>query len=513
MVVKDETEYLEQILHRIRTENTLEVLFATIREYSLLLESASSEHLKLCPLCVCTLCAFFPTPSHGKEIHLRPPYRLPECASNRLLQVDTHTFSATVVGIPADKPIRFYLFNTMADSTTNLAAASLTFSVLSFIMLAITLVFFLFPDFSSTIRSGLARTSGAPGFGSSFKTFAAFLGALSPDITLLSGFVSDFINGSFRYSVTSIIGVCAVILHWIVAGLMYGFSKDTGPSAIATAAATLTSAASSSAVVEQLLGTGAETSTGGIPDVPSGPRSATRRTVRRVRGPGSMTTMSSLPTVADLATGNTARTAALNPRPITGPTGSRMSRSTQGRTTRYADYVAGGGEEGQTGGGWEIPDDVRSSFNPCSIRGLGMFDISNSPMGMAALSSVFAVYLLDMTVNSKRSSGDVLVYLGFSGAVFGLNLFSYSTFKCYGDSFGAIAKATLLPLLLGFLAGGIGFATLKSTFPAYLPLDAHNMGDPALPSKQATCAPPNDQDQFVCDAYKDGKRVTSTVVS
>lgn len=408
----------------------------------------------------------------------------------------------------------------MADTTTNLAAASLTFSVLSFIMLAITLVFFLFPDFSSTIRAGLARTSGAPGVGSSFTTFAAFLGALSPDITLLSGFVSDFINGSFRYSVTSIIGICAVILHWIVAGLMYGFGKSEGPSAIATAAATLTTAASSSAVVEQLLGTGAETTTGGIPALPSsssGPSRTMRRTVRRVRAPGSISTMSSLPTVADLATGNTARTATLNSRPaegsITGPTGSRMSRSTQGRTTRFADYVTGGGEEGQTGGGWEIPDNVRASFNPCSIRGLGMFDISNSPMGIAALSSVFAVYLLDMTVNSKRSSNDVLVYLGFSGAVFGLNLFSYSTFKCYGDSFGAIAKATILPLLLGFLAGGVGFATLKSTFPAYLPLDAHHMADPALPSKHSTCAPPNDQDQFVCDAYKDGKRITSTVVS
>jgi len=413
----------------------------------------------------------------------------------------------------------------MADSTTNLAAASLTFSVLSFIMLAITLVFFLFPDFSSTIRAGLARTSGAPGFGSSFKTFAAFLGALSPDITLLSGFVSDFINGSFRYSVTSIIGVCAVILHWLVAGLMYGFGKGTGPSAIATAAATLTSAASSSAVVDQLLGTGAETSTGGIPALASsssGPSRTMRRTVRRVRPPGSISTMSSLATAAVAGpAANTARTANLNSRPavgsITGPTGTRMSRSTQGQTTRFADFVRGGGEEedeeGQTGGGWEIPEDVRASFNPCSIRGLGMFDISNSPMGMAALSSVFAVYLLDMTVNSKRSTNDVLVYLGFSGAVFGLNLFSYSTFKCYGSTFGEIAKSTILPLLLGFLAGGIGFATLKSTFPAYLPLDAHNMGDPALPSKHSTCAPPNDQDQFVCDAYKDGKRITSAVVS
>lgn len=411
----------------------------------------------------------------------------------------------------------------MADTSTNLAAASLTFSVLSFIMLAITLVFFLFPDFSSTIRSGLARTSSAPGFGSSFKTFAAFLGALSPDITLLSGFVSDFINGSFRYSVTSLVGIAAVILHWVVAGLMYGFGGGTGPSAITAAATAFTSAASSSAVVDQLLGTGAETSTGGIPALATssaGPSRVMKRNIRKVKAPGSISTMSSLPTVAELTERITepTRTATINPRgsDILGETGSRKSRSTQGKTARFKDYITGGGEEeeeGQTGGAWEIPDDVRASFNPCSIRGLGMFDISKSPMGMAALSSVFAVYLLDMTVNSKRSSKDVLVYLGFSGAVFGLNLFSYSTFKCYGSTFGEIAKSTIMPVILGLVAGSIGFATLKSTFPAYLPLDPHNMGDPALPSKHSTCAPPNDQDQFVCDAYKDGKRVSSAIVS
>lgn len=386
----------------------------------------------------------------------------------------------------------------MADTTTNLAAASLTFSVLSFIMLGITLIFFLFPDFSSTIKAGIARSGSSSGFGSSFRMLGAFLGALSPDITLLSGFVSDIINGSFRYSVTSIIGVISVILHWIVGGLLYGFTKESTPSAVAAVASAVASAAASSAAAEQLLGTGSE------PSNPSPPPPVIPF-IRRRKGPGSVSTMSSLPSLAgQTLPGIGSRTAALNSR--LGPMipGARPSRSVT---------LRGGSEEGQEGGSWEIPEDLRNSFNPCSIRGLGMFDISKSPMGMAALSSVFAVYLMDMTLNNKRSGKDIFVYLGFSGVVYALNLFSYTQFKCYGDSFGDAAKSTLLPIILGLAVGAAGFTTLKTTFPAYLPLDPHNnIGDPALPSTSSTCAPPNDQDQFVCDAYKNGKRVSSSVV-
>lgn len=401
----------------------------------------------------------------------------------------------------------------MADST-NIAAASLTFSVLSFILLIVTLVFFLFPDFSNTIRAGIniSGSSGSGGFGSSLKMMGAFLGALSPDITLLSGFVSDIINGSFRYSVTSIIGVIAVILHWIVGGLVYGFSSSGSSSAVSAAAAALASAAASSASTAQILGVGSEpVNPTPPPSSGEGPSRSMRRAIRRVPGPGSVSTMSSLPTAIGPARVPRpgSRTATLNAR--LGPVipGTRPSRSVTlkgGADDEYEDDV-------QTGGAWEIPEDLRSSFNPCSIRGLGMFDISKSPMGMAALSSVFAVYLLDMIVNGKRSGKDVTVYLVFSGVVYGLNLFSYSQFKCYGTSFGEIAKSTILPIVLGVTAGSIGFSVLKTTFPAYLPLDQQRLDGPgSVSGKHATCAPPNDKDQFVCDAYKDGKRITSTVI-
>ncbi len=379
----------------------------------------------------------------------------------------------------------------MADTTLNLAAASLTFSVLSFLMLVITLTFFLFPDFSATIRSGISRLGGvgeASGGASAFTTFAAFLGALSPDITLLSGFITDIINGKFRNSVTSLIGIGAVVLHWAVAGMIHGYGAGSIPS---VAAETVTSIASSvapiSAAVDQLLGTGSEN-----PTAPSTSSSTGASGLFRRRGPPSVSTMSTIEG-ASPPSQRGSRTVALNAR--LGPTipGARPSRGVVLRR----------------GGGGEIPSEMISKFNPCSIRGLGMFDIAQSPMGIAALSSVFAVYILDMTIDKKRDTKDIGLYLGFSGVVYLLNLYSYSSFKCYGDTFTSAARASVLPLIVGLVGGSAGFLTLKYAFPSYLPLDPTSVNSPSQP----TCAPPNDQDQFVCDAWKDGKKISTAVVA
>ncbi len=376
----------------------------------------------------------------------------------------------------------------MADTTLNLAAASLTFSVLSFLMLVITLSFFLFPDFSATIKSGLSRLGGvseSSGGPSAFTTFAAFLGALSPDITLLSGFITDVINGRFRNSVTSLIGISSVILHWLVGGLVHGFGEGSAPSIAAQTISSVAAAvAPASAVVDQILGTGSEN-----PTAPSTSSSASG--LFRRRGPLSVSTMSTIEG-ASPPSRRGSRTAALNAR--LGPTipGARPSRSVTLR-----------------GGGGEIPSEMISTFNPCSIRGLGMFDVAKSPMGMAALSSVFAVYILDMTIDKKRDTKDIGIYLGFSGIVYLLNLYSYSSFKCYGDTFGAAARASVLPLAVGLIGGTAGFFALKYGFPSYLPLDPTSVNSPSQP----TCAPPNDQDQFVCDAWKDGKKISTAVVA
>lgn len=374
----------------------------------------------------------------------------------------------------------------MTDTTQNLAAASLTFSVLSFMMLAGVLILFLFPDFTATLKAGVSKAEGA-GAGSSFKMMAAFFGVLSPDITLLSGFVSDIMNGAFRYSATSLIGIGAVILHWVVGGLVHGFSGSapTAVSSVASAVASTVAAQTPAAAVADFnVGTGAET---GLPNL-------TGFMPKRPRAPGSVSTLN-------------LGTPAVGSRP-TRAAASR-ARDTISRATAPARSVSFDESASQSGGAI-IPDYIQAKFNPCSIRGLGMFDISKSPMGIAALSSVFAVYLLDMFVDDKRSKKDIGVYLLFSGVVYGLNLFAYKEFQCYGDTYGDVAKSSILPMVIGLASGAAGYSVLKTTFPAYLPLDAQNIGSPAQPGTYAQCNAPNDKDQFVCDAYKDGKRISTT---
>ena len=380
----------------------------------------------------------------------------------------------------------------MTDTTQNLAAASLTFSVLSFLVLSIALVVYFFPSFSATISSGLGslRGSSSGGFVDSLKMMGAFLGAFSPDITLLAGFVSDIMNGSFRYSVTSLIGVFSVIVHWMIMGL-YGMITGTRVMPSSNPVSTVTSAAASaaeavtSAVAEiGALGVGAANgSTTGSTNPGPDPSNIARLRIPAVPRPA-------------------VRSVATNPSafPIreTRPAAKRSAAQTQRLVARGA---VGGALTGY----------LADKFNPCSIRGLGMFDISQSPMGMVALSSVFMVYILDMTVNAKRSTTDTIIYLLFAGGVYGLNVFAYKEFKCYGNTYSEILRSTLIPIAIGSTLGGIGFGILNSTFPSYLPLDSHTIGSPAAPGG-STCSPPNDKDQFVCDAYKDGKRVSSTTV-
>jgi len=317
--------------------------------------------------------------------------------------------------------------------TDTLAAASLTFSVLSFLLLIVALVMFQFPDFRKTLTSaGTASTTGG------IAKVAALFGALAPDLTLLSGFASDLLNGSFRYSVTSLVGIGAVVVNWVLAGLIYGFGKTpVAPTPAAPAPAPVAAAAAAVSTAADLLGVG-------------GPR----------RGPGSVYSTST-----------------------TGSSGSSLR------------------------GGAKLAE-----FNPCTIRGLGMFENEKSPMGVAALATVFMIYLLDMSVGQKRSATETGIYVGAATGVYALTLFAYKEFGCYGGTIGAIAQSTVLPIVVGLAIGGGAYGVFKSYAPAYLPLDGHAIGSPSAPGTYAKCSAPNDQDQFVCDAYKDGKRISTAVV-
>jgi hypothetical protein len=424
-------------------------------------------------------------------------------------------------------------FVTMVNSEVNLAIASLTFSVLSFLVMVIGLVLVFYPGLRESLSgatSGMASTGS--GILDNLKIAGVLGGALSPDIVLLIGFISDLMNLKFRFSVTSIIGIMAVILHWVIGGSIFGFSKGV-TSAVASTASAITAAVApkpSAPTSSQLFGVGDENPTApkstppaaaaaaaAVVAAPASPpgllgaiaqpqRQAKKFTVptgnKPPRRPGSISTA---PDMGDSA-------AASAPANRTVSFAARPQRKTAAAATEANQKLAAN----KMTGGAALPDYITQKFNPCAIRGLGYFDISGSPMGMAALSAVFMVYLLDMTVGSKRSSAQAGGFAGFSVAIFLLNVYSYRELKCVDTtSVTASLKALVLPLAVGLLSGTGGYYVLKNNYADFLPLDGTHFDDgtETTPSpanrNQAHCQAPNDQGEMVCEAYRDGKRVNA----
>lgn len=136
----------------------------------------------------------------------------------------------------------------------------------------------------------------------------------------------------------------------------------------------------------------------------------------------------------------------------------------------------------------------------------------NTASGMGS-STITASWILLFVVAAIQSL--VLVYTG--------NCFdNYSFVTMFGIP-GGTAASILLGLALGVGIGGAtgaGFASLSffKKGAASSPLVIPATGTPSSPGvgsstdpNVGTCSPPNDQDQFVCEAYKNGELVTTTI--
>jgi hypothetical protein len=372
------------------------------------------------------------------------------------------------------------------DPTVSLAAASLTFSILSFITIVIGLLFLVFPGWIETIKTattGLTSSSGG-GILDSIKVFAVLGGALAPDIVLLIGFISDLMNMKFRYSVTSLIGIAAVVVHWGLGSVFFGSGA---------ALQQLTQAATSAATS---ISASVGTSTASAP--PLSPPAA------QLLGVGSA---SPAPKKKDSSPVSSASPSTINLNDTKAEAEERKLKKAVVKSMK------------KTVGGAQLPSMIADKFNPCAIRGLGMFDVQGSPMGLAALAAVFMVYFLDMTAGKKRTGTQTMGYLGFSTLTLLFNVYAYREFGCFHDpTMMGILKSSALPLSVGLAVGGIGYSVLNSKFVDFLPLDGQvldtSSGSPSVPnSGKASCSAPNSEDQMVCEAYQDGKRITSVVAS
>lgn len=162
----------------------------------------------------------------------------------------------------------------------------------------------------------------------------------------------------------------------------------------------------------------------------------------------------------------------------------------------------GRGRSNSQTGGSKLADMVNDQFNPCAVRGLGAFDVSKRPMGIAVLTTIFFIYLLDMSVNNKRSTNEQISYWAVASAVLGVNIYAYWTLGC-ADSVLSVA----VPLIIGLIVGGSAFAIYQRLGPSYLPMDSDASKSGVTPTGEySACAAGNGGD-FVCDAYLNGERI------
>ena len=184
---------------------------------------------------------------------------------------------------------------------------------------------------------------------------------------------------------------------------------------------------------------------------------------------------------------------------------------------------------------------------PCTLPGFewvgDWFNQTYLPQGIVLSSSILFYYLWFL-INTDRPQ----IIPGLSiGIILVGQAFSLSSAGCFGgDAWGIIFTKVFFACAFGAVIAGIGYAIVKNTdyrpfssfseqFTTFSAKKENNStpakkmvvdvfgpppaasavsGDSACtPSGNGKCLPANDEDQFVCEAYRDGQLVTSTIVS
>ena len=461
----------------------------------------------------------------------------------------------------------------MSDNNTSLIQGAVAMSTIATVLLVVLIVALINPELTNQIRSALGRASGtgAGGTGSpAVQAFFGFSGAIAPDLAILSGFVGDIVAGKYRYSMTSIVAIISVVVNKLVFGrgevagdlarlgqtVSSTFSGGPGPAGpIASAAAASTGLPAATTALDVLSTSIPAVGVAG-PTRPTvntdnegwgGEASPLPRAPRRSSSPSTLRS-----SVQSAMRGTRLRSPSVRQVSFGRPSG---GVTTSGRFVQPSQRTRTGGardgleevdlDDGQKGGA-RIPSD----FNPCTIRGLGGLDTQNSPMGVAALVTVFFIYFLDMSVNGKRTPGEIAGNFVFGLLVLALNIGSYIFFECYGRSKGDVMWASVKAASVGVVVGGFAFLMYNYTTDyskQWLPLDPspaaisgggssssgttpgtmqpcpptsdgrpqHRQNGVCVPltgSGAPQCGGPNDDGQFVCDAYVNGKRISTSVV-
>jgi hypothetical protein len=170
---------------------------------------------------------------------------------------------------------------------------------------------------------------------------------------------------------------------------------------------------------------------------------------------------------------------------------------------------------------------MRGGFVGCTVPGFESIESQFSPQGIVLPTAIFMYLIMDFGMKRSASSN-----IGIGVMFPAFLLIQYAVMRSSGcfdkyywsDSFLTVLSAFIVGMTFGISAWGV----VKTFFPSRLPSGAGAPASaPSAPSGSlspilppggssnpnvGTCSAPNDQDQFVCDAYKNGQKITSTLV-
>lgn len=178
------------------------------------------------------------------------------------------------------------------------------------------------------------------------------------------------------------------------------------------------------------------------------------------------------------------------------------------------------------------PTSVLVTGQGCTVPGFEALESIFAPQGIVLPVSIFTYFFIDFGVNRPPSENlGTAVLFGLYLATHILVLWSSNCFTKYywTNPFVTIG----LGLLIGGALGSIGYGIVRGVTPQRLPSGTYiapapssdgsstrgpTLGPGGTPlgassSSVGRCSAPNDQDQFVCEAYKNGKLVSSTFSS
>ena len=145
---------------------------------------------------------------------------------------------------------------------------------------------------------------------------------------------------------------------------------------------------------------------------------------------------------------------------------------------------------------------------PQILPGIASSSALNIPLGQLVIASIATIYVLDMAITTQGKSVGPIVSVSL------LPVLYYIGTLMYGCKYSIVGH--LVTILVGIAVGGMTYGVLKGVYPEYLPVSSPVSPSLPPPNPNATCNASGGvgatEEEYTCDLYMNGQRVTSAVV-